>query len=106
MPEGAMRRYFSYAAVVGTLFQSTPRAARAGLGRRAAAWRRADVADPSIWRAALTPDRSTSCARAVAHARGTGRELGDLRATDFPLPSSRARWRAGARRSRPAAASR
>jgi hypothetical protein len=69
---------------------------RPGAVGGAAAWRRADVADPALWRTALTAAQIDELRRAVAHARSTGRALGDLRAADFPLPTLArevARWR-------------
>ncbi len=92
-----MTAYFSYAEQSRHYFFDRPHdgAAPGAIGG-AAAWRRGDVADPATWRAALTPEHVEELRRAVGHARGTGRALGDLRTADFPLPTLArevARWR-------------
>jgi TfdA family taurine catabolism dioxygenase TauD len=91
-----MSRYFSYGQQSGHYFNRPHEKPAPGPIGGPASWCRADVADAADWRAALTPDQVQELRTAVAHARGTGRALGDLRAEDFPLPTlSRevARWR-------------
>jgi hypothetical protein len=91
-----MPRYFSYGEQSGHYFDRPHEKPAPGPVGGPAAWRRADVADPAIWRVALTADQVDELRAAVAHARSTGKALGDLRATDFPLPKLAleiARWR-------------
>jgi hypothetical protein len=91
-----MSRYFSYAQQSGHYFDRPHEQPAPGPIGGPAAWRRADVADASAWRVELTPEQVGELRHAVAHARGTGRALGDLRASDFPLPTLArevARWR-------------
>jgi hypothetical protein len=91
-----MDRYFSYGEQTRHYFDRPHQKPAPGPVGGAAAWRRADVADPAQWRAALTSAQVDELRRAVAHARGTGRALGELRAEDFPLPTLArevARWR-------------
>jgi hypothetical protein len=91
-----MSEYFSYARQSGHYFDRPHEMpARAPIGG-AAAWRRRDVADEALWRTVLSADHVDELRRAVAHARGAGRPLGRLRASDFPLPTLAAeieRWR-------------
>jgi len=96
MPEGAMDRYFSYGQQSGHYFNRPHERPAPGPVGGAAAWRRSDVADPALWRTALTEAQVDELRRAVEHARNTGRALGELRAADFPLPTLArevARWR-------------
>src|SRR4029453_10154019 len=51
-----------------------------------------DVADPALWRTALSAAQVDELRRAVAHAKSTGRALGDLRAADFPPPMPGREW--------------
>ena len=53
-PEGAMERYFSYAQQSGHYFNRPHERPAPGPVGGAASWRRAEVADPAQWRAALT----------------------------------------------------
>src|SRR5207244_8813738 len=92
----AMDRYFSYAQQSGHYFNRPHERPAPGPVGGAAAWRRAEVADPASWRTALTAAQVDELRRAVVHARSTGRALGGLRAVDFPLPTLAgevARWR-------------
>jgi len=88
--------WLSYAAQTAHYFDRPHEApARAPVGG-AAAWRRADVADETLWRTPLSPAQADELDRALAHARATGRPTGALRAADFPLPTLAAeiaRWR-------------
>ena len=96
MPEGAMDRYFSYGQQSGHYFNRPHERPAPGPVGGAAAWRCTDVADPALWRTALTAAQADELRRAVEHARSTGRPLGELRAADFPLPTLAhevARWR-------------
>jgi len=93
---GADARYFSYAEQSGHYFARPHEAAASGPVGGPAAWRHADVADPDVWRERLTPAQREELRAAVAHARATGRALGELSADDFPLPTLAAeiaRWR-------------
>jgi Taurine catabolism dioxygenase TauD, TfdA family len=91
-----MSGYFSYGQQSAHYFNRPHEKPAPGAVGGPAAWRRADVADPSRWRAALGADQVDELRDAVAHANRTGRVLGDLRAADFPLPTLAgeiARWR-------------
>lgn len=91
-----MGRYYSYAEQSQHYFARPHEAPAAGTVGGPAAWRRADVADPTRWRHALDPRQKDELCRAVDHARSTGRPLGALGAEDFPLPTLAAeiaRWR-------------
>jgi TfdA family taurine catabolism dioxygenase TauD len=91
-----MRRYFSYAEQSGHYFNRPHERPAPGPVGGAAAWRRADVADPAIWRTVLSAEQVDELRAAVAHARATGLALGDLTASNFPLPKLElevARWR-------------
>src|SRR6266404_847992 len=91
-----MSGYFSYAQQSGHYFNRPHEQPAPGPIGGPAAWRRAEVADASGWCAVLTPEQVDELRRAVAHARATGRALGELRANDFPLPTLAreiARWR-------------
>jgi hypothetical protein len=59
-----------------------------------AAWRGADLRDSRAWRLVLSADHVGELERALAHARATGRPLGELTAADFPLPTLAPRIRA------------
>ena len=82
-----MSEYFSYARQSGHYFarpHEMPASAPIG---GAAAWRRRDVDDEASWRSVLGVEQVDELRRAVAHARAAGRPLGQLRASDFPLPT-------------------
>jgi hypothetical protein len=91
-----MSEYFSYAQQSGHYFDRPHEKPASGPIGRPAAWRRRDVADEAAWRLQLRAEQIEELRRAVAHARGCGRSLAELRASDFPLPTLSAeiaRWR-------------
>lgn len=68
-----------------------------------AAWRGEDMRRRDDWIVPLDPSAVDELKRAVAHAEGLGRPLGELSAEDFPLPSLAPRiadWRREVRRGR------
>jgi hypothetical protein len=93
----ASERYFSYGEQSGHYFTRAHEGPATAPVGGPAAWRRADVADPGVWRQPLDAEQVEELRRAVAHAGSVGRPLGALRAEDFPLPTLAAevaRWRA------------
>jgi Taurine catabolism dioxygenase TauD, TfdA family len=98
-----MNRYFSYAQQSGHYFDRPHEGIAPGPIGGTAAWRRTDVADPALWREELSRAQVDELRRAVAHAKNTGRPLGELGASDFPLPTLArevARWREEVERGR------
>jgi hypothetical protein len=94
--EAGMARYFSYGQQSAHYFNRPHEKPAPGPVGGAAAWRHADVTERAVWCQALTADQVEELRTAVAHARGTGKALGELRAADFPLPALQyevARWR-------------
>jgi len=82
-----MPGYFSYAEQSAHYFRRPHvRTADRPVGG-AAAWRHADVADPSLWRHALGHDEAAELARATERALATGRPPGEWSAADFALPT-------------------
>jgi hypothetical protein len=55
--------------------------------RTTAAWRPADIADPSEWTVTLTDDERTEIVAAVAAARAAGATVTTVDAATFPLPT-------------------
>ena len=91
-----MSEYFSYAQQSGHYFDRPHEKPAPGPVGGPAAWRRRDVEDEATWRASLSADQVDELRRAVAQASSLGRPLGELRASDFPLPTLAAeiaRWR-------------
>ncbi len=68
-----------------------------------AAWRGEELRRTSDWAQSLDAAEAEECRRAVEVALGTGKPLGEMSATDFPLPTLAARigaWRNELRRGR------
>jgi len=49
-------------------------------------WRGADLAEDKNWRVIFSADEIGEIKMALAHAKATGKELGDMAKEDFPLP--------------------
>ena len=81
-----MARYMSYAEQAAHYFDRPHDTIPDGPVRSPAAWEGRAVATSDRWRTRLDDDAVAEIEAAMAHARATGKALGELSADDFPLP--------------------